>query len=156
MELIRSWEFNKGLLDRNIAIILRIYREFLQERIPSVEEIVNAIDNLNRQILEKEFPDSDDIDEKFEECVDRGDFACMETFVTNILDKCRHAAVVNQEFILGSAADENDTSVFIINDCQNTIREFIEQNESLISQGTTFTQVFKKPDLIPKLEAGGA
>lgn len=155
MEIIKSWEFNKELLDRNIAIILKIYREFLNERIPSVEDIVDAIENLNRQILAQDCTlDDDAVEAKLEECLDRGDFACMDTFVTNILDKFRHAAIVSQEFILGSSADENDTSVFIVNDCQNIIKEFIGQNESLISQGTDFTQVFKKPDLIPKLKAG--
>ena len=154
MELIKSWEFNKNLLDRNIALILKIYHEFLRERLPSLDEVVEAVENLNRQILSSQLSDGQDIDEKFEECVENGDFACMDMFVANILDKCKNATVVNQEFVLGSAVNENDTSVFIINDCQNVLKEFLDSNESLISQGAEFTQVFKKPDLIPKLEAG--
>lgn len=154
MELIRSWEFNKNLLDRNIALILKIYYEFLQERLPSLDEMVDAVENLNRQILASQISADQDVDEKFEECIENGDFACMDMFIVNILDKCKNAAVVNQEFILGSSVEENDTSAFIINDCQNTIKEFLDQNEILISQGVGFTQVFKKPDLVPKLEAG--
>lgn len=154
MELIKSWEFNKSLLDRNIALILKIYHEFLKERLPSLDEIVESVENLNRQILSNQLSDGEDVDEKFEQCIENGDFACMDMFIANILDKCKNATIVTQDFVLGSAINENDTSVFIVNDCQNVLKEFLDSNESLISQGAEFTQVFKKPDLVPKLEAG--
>lgn len=154
MELIKSWEFNKELLDRNIAIILKIYCEFLKERLPSIDEMVDAIDNLNRQILENEFSAGEDVEEKFEECIENGDFACMEAFVVNILEKFKHSIITSQEFILGSETDEHDVSTFLLNDCQNVINEFVDKDEFVISQGTDFTQVFKKPDLTVKLGAG--
>ena len=154
MELIKSWEFDKKLLDRNVALILKIYHEFLKERVPALEEIVEAVENLNRQIILSQLSEGQDVDEKFEECLENGDFACMDMFIANILDKYKNATIVSQEFVLGSAANENDTSIFIVNDCQNVINELLDSKENLISQGSDFTQVFKKPDLIPKLEAG--
>ena len=154
MELIKSWEFNKELLDRNIAIILKIYYEFLKERLPSIDEMVDAVENLNRQIIEDGLKPGEDFDEKFEECFENGYFACMDAFIANVLEKFKHSVTTNQEFILGSEVDEYDVSTFLLNDCQNVLKDFMDKDEFIISQGTDFTQVFKKPDLMAKLGAG--
>ena len=155
MEIIRSWEFDRELLNRDVCMILKIYAEFLRRTLPSVDDIDFSVQNLNRQILASQGDYSEEqIDDIYEELESQGQFACMWQFIENIIEKYNLSMEIRADYIFGiKDFGDLENAVCIINDCQNILGPNQIVSDGIEAQGTEIIQILEKRDNILKLEA---
>ena len=152
MDIIRSWEFDKELLYRNVCLILKIYAKFSEQEFPSVEDIELSVENLNRQILAAEDNLSDEqINDIYEELESQGQFACMWQFIENIIDKQKLSMSIGAENVLG--VTDFGEAICVTNDAQNILGVHQIIDDGIIFQGRNVAQILKKQDRLLKLEA---
>lgn len=152
MDIIRSWEFDKELLCRNVRLILKIYAQFTEQYFPSVEDIEFSVENLNRQILAAEDNLSDEqVNDIYEELESQGQFACMWQFIENIIDKQKLSMSVGADSVLGIT--DFGEAICVTNDCQNILGPHQIINDGILFQGRDVIQILKKQDHLLKLEA---